>query len=188
MALTGLSRGDRQAFSLECLCFSAIWGDPGNGRKTRNVRLLPTRSQKNNRNLLLPSTLKRRLASGGGGRGYQLAQPTIPSGLHGRTEGSFMRAPPAGSSLHERPHIPSSARLGPAEPHQSRQPRWSRPALPRSSEALARFSARVDLNEEKAGSRVSPLALEGAELVTLGEAEWLELRLEVDGLGCGEDE
>lgn len=28
-----------------------------------------------------------------------------------------------------------------------------------------------------------PLALEGAELVTLGEAEWLELRLEVDGLG-----
>lgn len=31
----------------------------------------------------------------------------------------------------------------------------------------------------------SPLALEGAELVTLGEAEWLELRLEVDGLGCG---
>lgn len=29
-----------------------------------------------------------------------------------------------------------------------------------------------------------PLALEGAELVTLGEAEWLELRLEVDGLGC----
>lgn len=29
----------------------------------------------------------------------------------------------------------------------------------------------------------SPLALEGAELVTLGEAEWLELRLEVDGLG-----
>lgn len=31
----------------------------------------------------------------------------------------------------------------------------------------------------------SPLALDGAELVTLGEAEWLELRLEVDGLGCG---
>ncbi|TNN66311.1 hypothetical protein EYF80_023447 [Liparis tanakae] len=30
----------------------------------------------------------------------------------------------------------------------------------------------------------SPLALDGAELVTLGEAEWLELRLEVDGLGC----
>lgn len=30
MALTGLSRGDRQAFSLECLCFSAIWGEPGN--------------------------------------------------------------------------------------------------------------------------------------------------------------
>lgn len=29
MALTGLSRGDRQAFSLECLCFSAIWGEPG---------------------------------------------------------------------------------------------------------------------------------------------------------------
>lgn len=29
IALTGLSRGDRQAFSLECLCFSAIWGDPG---------------------------------------------------------------------------------------------------------------------------------------------------------------
>lgn len=24
--------------------------------------------------------------------------------------------------------------------------------------------------------------------MTLGEAEWLELRLEVDGLGCGEDE
>lgn len=37
------------------------------------------------------------------------------------------------------------------------------------------------------GQRVSPLALEGAELVTLGEAEWLELRLEVDGLGCGKD-
>lgn len=34
--------------------------------------------------------------------------------------------------------------------------------------------------------RFSPLALEGAELVTLGEAEWLELRLEVDGLGCGD--
>ena len=31
--------------------------------------------------------------------------------------------------------------------------------------------------------QVSPLALDGAELVTLGEAEWLELRLEVDGLG-----
>lgn len=30
----------------------------------------------------------------------------------------------------------------------------------------------------------SPLALDGAELVTFGEAEWLELRLEVDGLGC----
>lgn len=30
MALTGLSRGDRQEFSLECLCFSAIWGEPGN--------------------------------------------------------------------------------------------------------------------------------------------------------------
>lgn len=29
----------------------------------------------------------------------------------------------------------------------------------------------------------SPRALEGAELVTFGEAEWLELRLEVDGLG-----
>lgn len=28
MALTGLSRGDRQEFSLECLCFSAIWGEP----------------------------------------------------------------------------------------------------------------------------------------------------------------
>ena len=28
-----------------------------------------------------------------------------------------------------------------------------------------------------------PLALDGAELVTLGEAEWVELRLEVDGLG-----
>lgn len=35
---------------------------------------------------------------------------------------------------------------------------------------------------------VSPLALEGAELVTLGEAEWLELRLEVDGLGCRWDD
>lgn len=33
----------------------------------------------------------------------------------------------------------------------------------------------------------SPRALEGAELVTLGEAEWLELRLEVDGLGCGRE-
>lgn len=41
--------------------------------------------------------------------------------------------------------------------------------------------------KNKTGWRVSPLALEGAELVTLGEAEWLELRLEVDGLGCGED-
>lgn len=30
MALTGLSRGDKQGFSLECLCFSAIWGEPGN--------------------------------------------------------------------------------------------------------------------------------------------------------------
>lgn len=30
MALTGLSRGDKQVFSLECLCFSAIWGEPGN--------------------------------------------------------------------------------------------------------------------------------------------------------------
>lgn len=29
-----------------------------------------------------------------------------------------------------------------------------------------------------------PLALDGAELVTLGEAECVELRLEVDGLGC----
>lgn len=29
MALTGLSLGDKQAFSLECLCFSAIWGEPG---------------------------------------------------------------------------------------------------------------------------------------------------------------
>lgn len=28
MALTGLSRGDRHEFSLECLCFSAIWGEP----------------------------------------------------------------------------------------------------------------------------------------------------------------
>lgn len=28
-----------------------------------------------------------------------------------------------------------------------------------------------------------PLALDGAELVTLGEAEWVELKLEVDGLG-----
>lgn len=28
-----------------------------------------------------------------------------------------------------------------------------------------------------------PLALDGAELVTLGEAECVELRLEVDGLG-----
>lgn len=35
---------------------------------------------------------------------------------------------------------------------------------------------------------VSPLALEGAELVTFGEAEWLELRLEVDGLGCSWDD
>lgn len=35
-------------------------------------------------------------------------------------------------------------------------------------------------------TQFSPLALEGAELVTLGEAEWLELRLEVDGLGCGD--
>lgn len=29
MALTGLSRGDKHAFSLACLCFSAIWGEPG---------------------------------------------------------------------------------------------------------------------------------------------------------------
>lgn len=28
------------------------------------------------------------------------------------------------------------------------------------------------------------LALDGAELVTFGEAECVELRLEVDGLGC----
>lgn len=44
------------------------------------------------------------------------------------------------------------------------------------------------LREAEARARFSPLALEGAELVMLGEAEWLELRLEVDGLGCGEDE
>lgn len=45
MALTGLSRGDRQAFSLECLCFSAIWGDPGNQQHealARNAAFLPT--------------------------------------------------------------------------------------------------------------------------------------------------
>lgn len=34
--------------------------------------------------------------------------------------------------------------------------------------------------------RHRPLALDGAELVTLGEAEWVELRLEVDGLGWNE--
>lgn len=62
------------------------------------------------------------------------------------------------------------------------------------AEALACFSAKVILKGRKQALvwkkwlRDSPLALEGAELVTLGEAEWLELRLEVDGLGCGEDE
>ena len=35
---------------------------------------------------------------------------------------------------------------------------------------------------------VLPRALDGAELVTLGEAEWLELRLEVEGLGCNHDD
>lgn len=38
----------------------------------------------------------------------------------------------------------------------------------------------------RADGLFSPLALDGAELVTLGEAEWLELRLEVDGLGWKE--
>lgn len=62
------------------------------------------------------------------------------------------------------------------------------------AEALACFSAKFILKGRKQALvwkkwlRDSPLALEGAELVTLGEAEWLELRLEVDGLGCGEDE
>lgn len=64
MALTGLSRGDRQAFSLECLCFSAIWGEPGNGHQTTNVSLSLSRYQKNKATskLLHPSTLKNSLA------------------------------------------------------------------------------------------------------------------------------
>lgn len=33
-------------------------------------------------------------------------------------------------------------------------------------------------------SRGEALALEGAELVTFGEAECVELKLEVEGLGC----
>lgn len=94
MALTGLSRGDRQAFSLECLCFSAIWGEPGNGQQTTNVSLSPSRYQKNKATskLLHPSTLKNSLA-------LALAQLIIPCRLYWRAEGTFIRAPPAASSF-----------------------------------------------------------------------------------------
>lgn len=77
MALTGLSRGDRQAFSLECLCFSAIWGEPGNTGERRDVSLFP------HDRLALAS----------------LATARNSLRLYGRTEGTFIRAPPAASSL-----------------------------------------------------------------------------------------
>lgn len=48
-----------------------------------------------------------------------------------------------------------------------------------------RFPTALQSGARSRHMQFSPLALEGAELVTLGEAEWLELRLEVDGLGCG---
>lgn len=37
MALHGLSRGDRQEFSLECLCLSDNSGEAGNRRKERTI-------------------------------------------------------------------------------------------------------------------------------------------------------